>query len=190
MPRKAIVLEHGLNHVLYKDSDKPIPNNKMLYYKDKALGTLTDIQNNPAGLGTNMVIVSTKTGNNEKVGNVVDLKEELEIDDDFVEPTDELPAKYVGPPQQIKSYMFNIWGKYNIEEQQGTFYKLTSVDPEKIPSVIYVPKGREGINYYLAGGSKQKKLEKIVENQIVVVNSFINFLDYLGNLFVISTYFI
>jgi hypothetical protein len=186
---RDIVLEHGLNSVLYKDSDNPIPNNKMLYYNDTALGTLNDIQNNAEGRDTNKIIVSTETGNNEVVGTVVELKDKLKIDDDYVEPTDALPAKYVGP-QQIKSYEFNIYGKYNIEEQQGTFYKLTNVDPAKVPSVAYVPKGKEGIITYLAGGSKQKKLEKIVENQIVVVNSFINFLDYLGNLFVISTYFI
>lgn len=157
-----IVLENGLNKVIYKESGERIPDDKMLYYNNIAIGTLNDIQNNPEGRGTNKVIVSTKTGNNEEVGTVVELKEKLKIDDEYVEPTDELSAKHlIQLGTLIRSNKFNIFGKYNVEEEEGPFYKLTSVDkPEKVPSVIYVPKGKRGIIEYLEGGSKQKKTRK------------------------------
>jgi len=47
-----------------------------------------------------------------------------------------------------------------IKEVTGTFYELTNKDKSRNQPVIYVPKGKNGLNDYLAGGSKQKKTRK------------------------------
>jgi hypothetical protein len=67
-------------------------------------------------------------------------------------------------PQELLSYEYNFRGSYYIEPVTGTFYKLTSIDETKKPSVIYVPQGN-GLNDYLAGGSKQKKTRKNRRNR-------------------------
>ena len=77
MPRKSIVLEHGLNYVVYKDSKEEIPEDRMLYYNDKAIGSLKEIKNIVRGWGTDKVFVNYPV----LLGTVEELKDELQIDD-------------------------------------------------------------------------------------------------------------
>jgi hypothetical protein len=59
--------------------------------------------------------------------------------------------------QRIRSYDFNLYDIYEVEEVTGTFYKLTNAD--STPPTVYVPKTENGINDYV-GGYKQSKTRR------------------------------
>ena len=72
MSLKNIELEYGLNRVVYKDTRTPIPEDKMLYYNDKPIGTLKQVKAHSKNL---QVYDATP------LGDATTLKNSLKIDD-------------------------------------------------------------------------------------------------------------
>jgi len=67
-------------------------------------------------------------------------------------------------PQQptvkhLFSYKYNINDSYYIKHVTGTFIELTNIDPNKRPSVVYIPSDEE-THLDDHGGSKQKKTRR------------------------------
>jgi hypothetical protein len=88
-----------------------------------------------------------------------------------LDPTQVLDShteKQVPDPDEepLYSYEYNISRDYfDIEEVTGTFFKLTRKYNNNVPKIIYVPRGTNGINEYLKGGTKQNKTRKNRRNR-------------------------
>ena len=83
--RREVKLESGLNHVIYTDTNEPVPDDVELYFDGMGIGTLTQIREagvKNRSLGTHKVWSGKKYHeNNPPVGTVQTLKNALYVNE-------------------------------------------------------------------------------------------------------------